>query len=141
MSLQCPFCGTTHVQPHAVIHADGTQRVQLNHVGAVDGQFMQASSSGTQMTALAQHCAPPSPVSPMPFVVAFGFGSLVVYWGAIEHFPRINWQWTLGGLALIGVGWLLFKGWAKEAQDYSTAKRRWQNTWFCHACGRSHVRD
>jgi hypothetical protein len=61
----------------------------------------------------------------MPLVVAFGFGSLVAYWGAIKHFPRINWQWTLGGLAQIGVGWLLLKAWVKEAKDYSAARRRW----------------
>lgn len=154
MSLQCPFCGTTDVQPHAVIYADGTQRIQLNHVGAVDGQFMHASSSGTQMTALAQHCAPPAPPSPMPFIATYGIGGVVLYLSmtvcpllsrecvfvgavALRHY----WKQAFVGLTILAVGWLLMKSWYSQTRTYSVAKRRWQNTWFCHACGRSHLRD
>lgn len=139
--MHCPFCGSTQVQLHSVVCADGTKHIHLRHMGSVDGRFMQGSSYGTQYTALAQNCAAPAPPSPMPFMVALGFGGLVIYWGAIEHFPYINWKWFLGGLAVIGVAWFLLKSWITEAKEYGAAKKRWQRTFFCYGCGQSHMKD
>ena len=154
MQLQCPSCGSTQVQPHAVVHADGTQRIRLDHAGTVGGEFAQVTSYGTQTTALAQHCAPPAPPSPMPFVIAYGIGGVLIYM-AMTVCPllarecvyvgtaalRHNWKQATVGLGVIAVGWLLMKAWYLQAQAYNAAKRQWQNTWFCHACGRSHVRS
>jgi len=152
MAMQCPACGSTHIQPHAVIHADGTHHFQASHTAVTsDGRFVQGSSQGAQTSRLAQHCAPPAPPSPMPFVLAYGGGGLLVY-GSMSRCSWItnecafygpnfaNWHWTLGGLAIIGLGWLLMKGWHQQAQAYTATKRQWQNTWFCHACGGNHTR-
>lgn len=152
MSMQCPRCGGSHIQPMAVVHADGTQQFQTVHTAFTsDGQFVQGHSQGSQATLLAQHCAPPAPPSPMPFVIAYGMGGLITYLSMTVCSTRTNecrylglaqtdWKWTLGGLAIIGLGWLLMKGWYAEAQSYGAEKRRWQNTWFCHGCGQSHLR-
>lgn len=155
MQLRCPCCGSTQVQPHAVVYADGTQRVRLDHAGTVGGEFAQVTSYGTQTTALAQHCAPPAPPSPMPFVIAYSIAGIVIYRAmtACDVFERgcrlgmsvlamlvYNWKQAAVGLGIIAVGWLLMKAWHQQAQAYNATKRQWQNTWFCHACGRSHVR-
>jgi len=34
--------------------------IQVNHIGTVDGQLAKGYSHGTQYSALAQRCAPPS---------------------------------------------------------------------------------
>ena len=155
MSMQCPSCGSTHIQPMAVVHAGGTQHFHATHTAVTsDGQFVQGSSQGSQSTVLAQHCAPPAPPSPMPFVIAYGIGAVLIYM-AMTVCPllarecgyvgmsalRHNWKQAAGGLGVIAVGWLLMKAWYQQAQAYNAAKRQWQNTWFCYACGRSHVRS
>lgn len=90
----------------------------------------------------------------MPFVIAYGIGAVLIYM-AMTVCPllarecgyvgmsalRHNWKQAAGGLGVIAVGWLLMKAWYQQAQVYNAAKRQWQNTWFCHACGRSHVRS
>lgn len=155
--MQCPSCGSNHIQPMAVVHADGTQQFHATHsaVGS-DGQFIQGSSRGVQFTALAQHCAPPAPPSPLPFVISFGLGCATVYHAAtvcdiFERGCRIgmsilalliyNWKQAAIGAGLIALGWLLMKGWHAEAKAYTAAKHEWQNTWFCHTCGQAHRRN
>ena len=156
MAMQCPTCGSTNIQPMAVVHAAGTQHFHATHTAVTsDGQFVQGSSQGSQATVLAQHCAPPSPPSPLPFVIAYGLGCAVVYHAAtvcdlFERGCRVgmsamallvyNWQQAAVGLGLIALGWLLMKGWHVQAKAYSAAKRQWQSTWFCHACGQVHQR-
>jgi hypothetical protein len=80
MAMQCPSCGSTHIQPMAVVHAGGTQQFHATHTAVTsDGQFVQGSSQGSQSTALAQHCAPPAPPSPLPFIGAYGMGGIIIY--------------------------------------------------------------
>ena len=138
MQRVCPFCGSSNVQLHAVVHADGTQHMQITHSGVVNGRFAQGVSHGTQFSALAQHCAPPAPPSPMPFVTAYGLGGFTC-WQALTNFSGIEWKWVLGGVALLAVGWILTKAWHHDAKEYMAAKQRWQTTLFCHGCGGSHV--
>ena len=83
MAMQCPNCSSTNIQPMAVVHAGGTQHFHATHTAVTsDGQFVQGSSQGSQATVLAQHCAPPAPPSPLPFVIAYGLGSAVIYHAA-----------------------------------------------------------
>lgn len=153
MAMQCPSCGSTHIQPMAVVHAGGTQHFHATHAAVTsDGQFVQGSSQGSQSTALAQHCAPPAPPSPLPFIGAYGIGGIIIYM-SMTVCPllarecvyvglaglRYNWKQAAVGLGLIALGWLLMKGWRTQARVYSAAKRQWQSTWFCHGCGQSHV--
>ena len=156
MSMQCPSCGSTHIQPMAVVHAGGTQEFHATHTAVTsDGQFVQGSSQGAQSTVLAQHCAPPAPPSPMPFIIAFGLGGATVYHAAtvcdlFERGCRVgmsflalliyNWKQAAVGIGVIALGWLLRKGWYAQAKAYSAAKRQWQRTWFCHTCGQAHQR-
>ena len=157
MAMQCPNCSSTNIQPMAVVHAGGTQHFHATHTAVTsDGQFVQGSSQGSQATVLAQHCAPPAPPSPLPFVIAYGLGSAVIYHAAtvcdlFERGCRVgmsvlallayNWKQAGVGLGLIALGWLLMKGWHAQAKVYSAAKRQWQNTWFCHTCGQAHLRN
>ena len=153
MAMQCPTCGSTNIQPMAVVHTAGTQHVHATHTAVTsDGQFVQGNSQGTQSTVLAQHCAPPAPPSPLPFLGAYGIGGIVIYM-SMTVCPllarecvyvglaglRYNWKQAAVGVGLIALGWLLMKGWRAQAKVYSAAKRQWQSTWFCHGCGRSHV--
>ena len=155
MAMQCPSCGSTHIQPMAVVHAGGTQQFHATHTAVTsDGQLVQGSSQGSQSTALAQHCAPPAPPSPLPFIGAYGIGGIIIYM-SMTVCPllarecvyvgmaglRYNWKQAAVGLGLIVLGWLLMKGWRTQAKAYSAAKRRWQRTWFCHACSQAHQRD
>ena len=155
MSMQCPSCGSTHIQPMAVVHAGGTQQFHATHTAVPsDGQFVQGSSQGSQSTALAQHCAPPAPPSPLPFIGAYGIGGIIIYM-SMTVCPllarecvyvgmaglRYNWKQAAVGLGLIALGWLLMKGWRTQAKVYSAAKRQWQSTWFCHTCGQAHLRN
>jgi hypothetical protein len=155
MSMQCPSCGSTHIQPMAVVHAGGTQHFHATHTAVnSDGQFVQGSSQGSQSTALAQHCAPPAPPSPLPFIGAYGIGGIIIYM-SMTVCPllarecvyvgmaglRYNWKQAAVGLGLIALGWLLMKGWRTQAKVYSAAKRQWQSTWFCHTCGQAHLRN
>ena len=154
MSMQCPSCGSTHIQPMAVVHAGGTQQFHATHTAVTsDGQFVQGSSHGSQSTALAQHCAPPAPPSPLPFIGAYGIGGIVIYM-SMTVCPLLarecvyvglaglgyNWKQAAVGVGLIALGWLLMKGWHAQAKAYSAAKRQWQSTWFCHTCGQAHQR-
>lgn len=151
MSLQCPFCASEQVQPHAVVHAHGTQTINMQHSAVHNGQLLQARSTGIGQSSLAQHCQPPAPPSPMPFVIAYGIGTLVTYLAFQFCQPFTNkcsfslqhaeWIEALIGLAIVGVGFLLMKSWYGDAQAYHAAKKQWQQTWFCHTCGQSHVRD
>lgn len=153
MAMQCPSCGSTNIQRLAVVHANGTQHFQASHLAVTsDGQFVQGSSHGSQATMLARQSAPPAPPSPMPFVMAYGFGGLITYLSVTvcssrtnvcryQGFSQADWKWTLGGLAIMGLGWLLMKGWYSQAKVYGIAKRQWQNTWFCHGCGHAHLRE
>lgn len=154
MGLECPNCSSTTIQPLAVVHASGTQYFHASHTAVTsDGQLVQGSSHGSQATMLAQLCAPPTPPSPMPFIGAYGIGGIVVYlsmmvcpllarecvfvgMAALLH----NWEQAAVGLAIMGLGWLLMKGWHSQAKVYRAAKHQWQNTWFCHHCGQSHLR-
>jgi hypothetical protein len=144
MTMQCPFCESHQIQRHAVVHSAGTHNIQVDHIGTVNGQFAKSYSHGTQYSALAQRCAPPSMDDLHKIftavLAAFVLGGFAVV-GAIATLPHINWQWLLGGLAGMGVGWLLFKLWRHEAKAIHTAKLQWQNTWFCHGCGQSHTRS
>ena len=155
MAMQCPSCGSTHIQPMAVVYAGGTQHFHATHMAVTsDGQFVQGSSQGSQSTALAQHCAPPAPPSPLPFIGAYGIGGIVIYM-SMTVCPllarecvyvgmaglRYNWKQAAVGLGLIALGWLLMKGWRTQAKVYSAAKRQWQSTWFCHTCGQAHLRN
>lgn len=155
MAMQCPSCGGTHIQPMAVVHAGGTQQFHATHTAVTsDGQFVQGRSQGSQSTALAQHCAPPAPPSPLPFIGAYGIGGIIIYM-SMTVCPllarecvyvglaglRYNWKQAAVGLGLIALGWLLMKGWHAQAKVYSAAKRQWQNTWFCHTCGQAHLRN
>ena len=155
MSMQCPSCGSTHIQPMAVVHAGGTQQFHATHTAVTsDGQIVQGSSQGSQSTALAQHCAPPAPPSPLPFIGAYGIGGIIIYM-SMTVCPllarecvyvgmaglRYNWKQAAVGLGLIALGWLLMKGWRTQAKVYSAAKRQWQSTWFCHTCGQAHLRN
>ena len=155
MSMQCPSCGSTHIQPMAVVHAGGTQHFHATHTAVTsDGQFVQGSSQGSQSTALAQRCAPPAPPSPLPFIAAYGIGGIIIYM-SMTVCPLLarecvyvgfaglsyNWKQAAVGLGLIVLGWLLMKGWRTQAKVYSAAKRQWQSTWFCHTCGQAHLRN
>ena len=155
MSMQCPSCGSTHIQPMAVVHAGGTQQFHATHTAVTsDDRFVQGSSQGSQSTALAQHCAPPAPPSPLPFIGAYGIGGIIIYM-SMTVCPllarecvyvgmaglRYNWKQAAVGLGLIALGWLLMKGWRTQAKVYSAAKRQWQSTWFCHTCGQAHLRN
>lgn len=154
MAMQCPSCGSTHIQPMAVVHTGGTQQFHATHTAVTsDGQIVQGSSQGSQSTALAQHCAPPAPPSPLPFIAAYGIGGIVIYM-SMTVCPllarecvyvglaglRYNWKQAAVGVGLIALGWLLMKGWRTQAKVYSAAKRQWQSTWFCHRCGQAHHR-
>ncbi len=155
MAMQCPTCGSTNIQPMAVVHTAGTQQVHATLTAVTsDGQFVQGSSQGTQSTALAQHCAPPAPPSPLPFLGAYGIGGIVIYMSMtvcplLAHECvyvgmaglRYNWKQAAICLGIIALGWLLMKGWHAQAKAYSAAKRQWQSSWFCHACGQAHQRD
>ena len=153
MSMQCPSCGSTHIQPMAVVHSGGTQQFHATHTAVTsDGQFVQGISQGSLSTALAQHCAPPAPPSPLRFIGAYGIGGIIIYM-SMTVCPLLarecvyvglaglsyNWKQAAVGLGLIVLGWLLMKGWRTQARVYSAAKRQWQSTWFCHGCGQSHV--
>jgi hypothetical protein len=131
MAMQCPSCGSTHIQPMAVVHAGGTQQFHATHTAVTsDGQFVQGSSQGSQSTALAQHCAPPAPPSPMPFIIALGLGGAIVYHAhGVRPFERgcrvgmsflalliYNWKQAAVGIGLIALGWLLMKGWHAQAK-------------------------
>ncbi len=155
MAMQCPICGSTHIQPMSVVHADGTQHFRATHTAVTSGgQFVQGSSQGSQSTVLAQHCAPPAPPSPMPFVGAYGIGGIVIYM-SMTVCPflarecvyvgmaglRHNWKQATVGLGLLALGWLLMRGWHAQAKAYSAAKRQWQNTWFCHGCGHQYLQE
>ena len=155
MAMQCPNCSSTNIQPMAVVHAGGTQHFHATHTAMTsDGQFVQGSSQGSQATVLAQHCAPPAPPSPLPFIGAYGIGGIVIYM-SMTVCPllarecvyvgmaglRYNWKQAAVGLGLIALGWLLMKGWRTQAKVYSAAKRQWQSTWFCHTCGQAHLRN
>lgn len=154
MAMQCPSCGSTHIQPMAVVYAGGTQHFHATHTAVTsDGQIVQGSSQGSQSTVLAQHCAPPAPPSPLPFIAAHGIGGIVIYM-SMTVCPllarecvyvglaglRYNWKQAAVGVGLIALGWLLMKGWRTQAKVYSAAKRQWQSTWFCHTCGQAHLR-
>lgn len=153
MGMTCPICGSASIQPFAVIHENGTQHFNATHTAMTsDGHFVQGTSHGTQATILAQRCAPPVPPSPMPFIGAYGIGAFLVY-TALTVCPvwlnkcvyvglsalRYTWKEAAVGLCIVGLGWFLMKGWHALAKEYNVAKRRWQNTWFCHSCGQSHV--
>lgn len=155
MAMQCPICGSTHIQPMSVVHADGTQHFRATHTAVTsDGQFVQGSSQGSQSTVLAQHCAPTAPPSPMPFVGAYGIGGIVIYM-SMTVCPllarecvyvgmaglRHNWNQAAVGLGLLALGWLLMRGWHAQAKAYSAAKHQWQNTWFCHGCGHQYLQE
>lgn len=154
MGMSCPNCGGTNTEPLPVVHSNGSQHFQSTHTAvSSDGQFIQGYSQGSQSSLLAQHCAPPAPPSPMPFIATYGIGGVVLYLSmtvcpllarecvfvgavALRHY----WKQALVGLAIIAVGWLLMKGWYSQTKTYRVAKRRWQSSWFCYGCGRSHFR-
>lgn len=130
MVMQCPNCGSGNIQKLSVVHANGTQ-----HIAARSGNDY---IHGTNQTALAQNCAPPSPPSPLYFIGAYAFGGYVAY-----HTVMVRWRWSdfALGLAALAVGWLLMKIFLSLAKEYSEHKQIWQKSWLCHACGQTHVRE
>lgn len=150
MSMQCPACGSSHIQPLSVVHADGTQRFHAEHTGyTAYGQQFFGQSNGTQSSVLAQRCAPPPPPPPL-FLGAFAFGALSFWlappawckegcsvWRAAAN---LDWKAVGIGLAAFGVGWLLWKVYRVQAAEYNAAKHDWVNGWLCFGCGQRHVR-
>lgn len=140
-AMECPFCSSTDIQSHAVVRAEGTHHISISHSGSVGGQSAHGYSHGTQYSDLARQCAPPSPPTPLPFVIAFGFSGAIIYGAAFKEFPHIYWQATFTGLAGMVVGWLLFKFFRVQNKEYVANKMHWLKSWFCHGCGQSHTRD
>ena len=132
--MQCPFCGSAHVQRYQVVRAQGTMRIDAEHTG-LNGPFV-ARSNGVAYSELAQRCAPPAPPSPMGFVVATSAGGYVTY-QCIRGFGFVYWTGVYIGLGIVGVGWLLFIAYRGAARDYRQAKLQWLRSCLCMSCGES----
>jgi hypothetical protein len=132
--MQCPFCGSTHLQRYSVVRAQGTVRVEAEHIG-VNGPFV-ARSEGIAYTDAARNCAPPAPPTPLPFLIAFLFGGFAIHEYAFAH-SYIVWQGVWLGIGILGVGWLLFLGYRHSARQFRRAKAEWLRTWLCFSCGGS----
>ena len=90
----------------------------------------------------------------MLFIVAYGIGGIIIYLsmmicpllGSREcvfvglSALRLNWKQAAVGIAIVGLGWLLMKGWHLQAKVYTAAKRQWQNSFICYGCGQQFLR-
>lgn len=132
--MQCPFCGSAHLQRYPTVRAQGTVRVESEHVG-VNGPFV-VRSQGVGYTDAARQCAPPAPPSPMPFLIALLVGGFAIREYAFAH-SYIEWQGVWLGLGILAIGWLLFLGYRHSARTFRRAKAEWLRTWLCLSCGGS----
>jgi hypothetical protein len=132
--MQCPFCGSTHLQSYQVVRAQGTMRIEAEHAG-MNGPYV-VRTQGLAYSELARHCSPPAPPSPMGFVIATLVGGFVAYQG-LKGFGFIYWPFVYIGLGIVALGWLLFAAYRVAANDYREAKRRWFRSYLCSACGQS----
>lgn len=130
--MKCPFCGGPHIQAFSAIYSAGTHRGHTREAGT--GALMESYGQSD----LAYRCSPPKPPTPLPFLAAYAFGSLVLYlaftWG-----PTVAWKDVPLGLGGLAVGWVLWRFWRAAARIYSADKQRWAASWFCHSCGQGHV--
>jgi hypothetical protein len=114
------------------------------HGGHLRWAVRSRQQPGLQSTALAQHCAPPAPPSPLPFIMrglverrSSRYMSMTARCWHVRVCPfggpDLQLEASGSRLGVIALGWLLMKGWRTQAKAYSAAKRQWQRTWFCHA--------
>jgi hypothetical protein len=134
--MPCPSCGSSQIQLKPVIHASGTSQIDVTTVAGVPPH--QWRSVGMQQTHLAELCAPPSPPSPLPPIIALGVGGYVIY-GGWTGYSTVQWKGVLIGVGIMAAGLLLAKGWYRNAIAYSDAKRDWQQTALCLSCGHCYL--
>lgn len=134
MTMQCPFCGSPHLQAYPAAYSSGTSQVQIHHDGVAGPGGM---SQGLVQSNLAQHCAPPRPPSPVAFVLAYAFGGFVLYDTFIAS-RQVAWKQLPIAAGALLVGWVLWRTWRAAARLYTADKLRWSASWYCHGCGQSH---
>jgi hypothetical protein len=132
--MQCPFCGSTHVQSYQVVRSQGTMRVEAEHVG-LNGPYA-ARSEGLVFSELARHCAPPAPPSPMGFIIATPLGAYVTY-QSLRGFGFVYWPGVYIGAGIVGLGWVLFVGYRTAANYFRDTKRLWLRSYLCLTCGQT----
>jgi hypothetical protein len=115
-SMACPSCAGTRIQSHP--------------------DFFAADKQDKD----ARPCVAPTAPSPMPFLGAYAGGAGIVYL-AMDDVQAQSWSTALIGVGIIAVGLFLMMAWITDARAHVKERQRWRNTWFCHGCGQSHLRD
>jgi hypothetical protein len=142
---QCPKCGSVDLKTLGMVHASGVSSVTslTSIVGVNEGGLgvASASTSGRQLTALAQAAAPPT-LQEADLGQSFALGcsggcvlSLLAL--AAAGAAAMMWTWGIGTI-LLAMLIHSVRGW--NADDHNTniyypGKERWDRSLMCMRCG------
>lgn len=130
--MQCSKCGSDNTQRLEVIFDGGTQNIDTSSKtagagfgGALGLGGAVTKTKGTSQTALAQKAAPPAKRPLQWVIIGFLLGFLLLGNGAI-----------VVGVALLAItGFLGYKAYQYNSQEWPGLYKHWKDCWMCHKCG------
>jgi len=140
--MECPRCQSAATQRAEVIFRQGTSTINTssNTIGAAGGTgglvvgTAKTSTTGTQQTALAAQCSPPS-AKP---VVLFLFAALVMFVVAVKvrtgTTPGFV-NMTITVLAVAALFACLFYAYHWSVASHGPRLAAWKKLWHCNQCG------
>jgi hypothetical protein len=132
--MNCPTCGSDHIQRQRVAYESGTTSGTATSRGTINSGFLSTASTrstttSTHQTSIATKCAPPG-FPKTRYGIIIGFSTV------ISIFTLGNYWWV----GAIGLSVGLIKLWRQPIyqREYATYKlqlRRYEQSWTCHKCG------
>lgn len=143
MGMQCPKCGSEHVQAVRVILQAGTtfSNGSMTGIGVGSGAgVFTATTSGMNQTTLAARFSPPKKPSRLEVI---GTGVLALasspWLGASG--PDVAWRYL--NLALWATFAFFVWIYRRKAAEYKDTYPKWKamhdNGFYCHRCGTSYI--
>lgn len=138
MTMKCKKCDSDNIQSLSVIYESGTQKINTTSrtsgggVGFGGGGLGaglgagRTKTSGTQQSHLAEKAAPPKKKSFAASVIIILIGVVAAYF----ELPII-----ILLLAITIGGFLGYRAWKYNKEEFPPKYQTWLNSWHCNKCG------
>lgn len=136
--MQCTKCESDNVQSLSVIYESGTQQINTKSFTSGGGLGLsggglgagigggRTKTSGTQQSQLAAKAAPPKKKSFSATIIIILIGIIAIYF----ELPTI-----ILLLAIMIGGFLGYRAFKYNKEEYPSKYQTWVNSWHCNKCG------
>jgi len=136
--MECPQCKSDNVQKLSIIYQLGTQKINTSSrsfgsgVGGGRGGFIggfgssSTTTTGTSQSLIAKMAAPPAKKTYVATVILFLIGGIILATGSYIF---------IGLLLIGGGGFMAYKDYNYNQNEWPPINKNWQNSWHCNKCG------